>query len=56
MVHLHHPCVEIDVIEIDDGEDERTLRGQGYISLEDLRNLQTKSEKERKKNENKRAD
>ena len=44
MVHLFHPCIEIDVIELDDGEDERTLYGQGYINLEDLRNLQIKVE------------
>lgn len=38
MVHLNHPCREIDVDEVP-AEHEAHYRGQGYVSLEELRQL-----------------
>ena len=37
MVHLYHPCYVIDVTTVEYKEDEMVLRGQGYISLDEIR-------------------
>ena len=41
MVHLHHPCREIDIWVLDDvNEEVKIARGQGYISLTNLRKME----------------
>lgn len=40
MVHLNHPDKDIDVYEVPEGEYEQAYRGQGYVSLYELRELQ----------------
>ena len=39
MVNLYHACTEIDVWAIDTEEQEKIARGQGYVSLKELRDL-----------------
>lgn len=51
MVHLNHPCREIDIQEGDSAYTVKILKGQGYFSLGYLRNLiekEREKEKERK--------
>jgi hypothetical protein len=37
MVHLFHPCHEIDVVYVGTDEYKRTFVDQGYVSLKDIR-------------------
>jgi hypothetical protein len=38
MVHLWHPCKEIDVWHVETNEEKAIAIHQGYIALEDIRN------------------
>ena len=39
MVHLWHPCLEIDIVYDVEEPQKSILVGQGYIALEDIRNV-----------------
>ena len=44
LVHLNHPCREIDVVRDVKPENEEPFRGQGYIPLAELREQYSQDE------------
>ena len=38
-ININHPCYEVDMTRATCAEEEKLLRGQGYMSIEELREL-----------------
>ena len=38
-IHINHPCEEVDLWRVQQPELEKVARGQGYIYIEELRNI-----------------
>ena len=43
MVHLDHPCYGVDMATVEYADDERALRGQGYVDLDEIQELTGRS-------------
>ena len=39
MINLNHPCYEADIWRCENDEEVRQARGQGYMELEDVREI-----------------